>query len=40
MIFKSVGGFINLIALLTGVGAFIISKAGGLSIERKPPLPE
>lgn len=40
IVLKSIGGFINLLALLTGVGAFIISKAGGISAEKKPAPPE
>ena len=37
---RSLGGFINLLALLTGVGAFVLSKAGGKPVEVKPVLPE
>ena len=40
LLIKGIGGFINLLALLTGIGAFIISKMGTLSKEIKPPLPE
>jgi len=37
---RSLGGFINLLALLTGVGAFVLSKAGSKPVEVKPVLPE
>ena len=40
VLLKSVGAFINFIAVLTGVGAFVLSKAGNLSKETKPELPE
>ncbi len=40
VLLRSVGAFINFIAVLTGVGAFVISKAGHLSKETKPELPE
>jgi hypothetical protein len=40
MFLKVIGGFVNLIALLTGIGAFILSKVGTLSKETKPTLPE
>ena len=40
MMLKSVGGFITLLALLVGVGAFIISKAGALQQEKKPEMLE
>lgn len=37
---KSLGFFLQLLAVLTGMGAFITSKAGALSKETKPQLPE
>ncbi len=37
---RSLGGFINLLALLTGVGAFVLAKAGSKPVEVKPVLPE
>ncbi|MBN1884516.1 MAG: hypothetical protein JW876_03190 [Candidatus Krumholzibacteriota bacterium] len=37
---RVVGGFISLIALLVGIGAFIASKAGAVSTGTKPQLPE
>jgi hypothetical protein len=40
MLLKSIGGFISLLALFAGIGAFIISKAGTLSTGRKPTMPE
>ncbi|MBN1164090.1 MAG: polymer-forming cytoskeletal protein [Candidatus Krumholzibacteriota bacterium] len=36
----SLGGFLNFLAVFTGTGAFIISKAGILSPEARPQLPE
>jgi len=40
ILFKTFGGFLQLLALLTGVGAFILSKAGTISREARPTLPE
>jgi hypothetical protein len=40
VLLKSIGAFINFIAVLTGVGAFVLSKAGNLSKETKPEMPE
>ncbi len=40
VLLRSVGAFINFIAVLTGVGAFVLSKAGSLSRESKPEMPE
>jgi hypothetical protein len=37
---KTLGGFMQLIALLAGIGAFISSRAGARSTETKPQLPE
>ena len=37
---RAIGLFISLVALLVGVGAFIVSKAGAVSRETKPELPE
>ncbi len=40
LILKHFGRFITILAAFTGVGAFIVSKAGGLSMKKKPSLPE
>ena len=40
VLLRSVGAFINFIAVLTGVGAFVLSKAGSLSKETKPEMTE
>lgn len=40
VLLRSVGAFINFIAVLTGVGAFVLSRAGSLSKETKPEMPE
>jgi hypothetical protein len=40
MMLKSLGGFVTLLALLVGVGAFITSKAGALQQEKKPDMLE
>lgn len=36
---RTLGGFVQFIALLVGIGAFIVSKAGARSTETKPALP-
>lgn len=38
-LFRTLGGFIQFIALLTGIGAFIISKAGAKSTATKSAMP-
>lgn len=40
VLLRSVGAFINFIAVLTGVGAFVLSRAGSLSKETKPEMTE
>jgi len=40
VLLRSVGAFVNFIAVLTGVGAFVLSKGGSLSRATKPELPE
>ena len=40
VLLKVIGAFINFIAVLTGVGAFTLSRAGSRSMESKPELPE
>jgi hypothetical protein len=38
VLFRSVGAFINFLAVLAGVGAFVLSRAGGFSKKTKPEL--
>jgi hypothetical protein len=40
VLLRSIGAFINFLAVLAGVGAFVLSKAGSLSKETKPEMPE
>lgn len=40
VLLKVIGAFINFIAVLTGVGAFTLSRVGSRSMESKPELPE
>ena len=40
VLLKSVGAFINFLAVLAGVGAFVLSRAGSLSKETKPEMTE
>ncbi len=40
VILKSMGAFLNFLALFTGVGAFVLSKMGQLSFGARPSLPE
>lgn len=40
VLLRSVGAFVNFLAVLAGVGAFVLSKAGSLSKETKPEMPE
>jgi hypothetical protein len=40
VLLRSIGAFVNFIAVLAGVGAFVLSRAGNLSRETKPELPE
>jgi hypothetical protein len=39
VLFRSIGTFINFLAVLIGVGAFVLSRAGGMSKETKPKMP-
>jgi len=40
VLLRSIGAFVNFLAVLAGVGAFVLSKAGSLSKETKPEMPE
>jgi hypothetical protein len=39
VLLKNLGNFVNFLAVITGVGAFVLSRAGSMSTETKPELP-
>ena len=39
VLLRNLGNFINFLAVITGVGAFVLSRAGSVSTETKPELP-
>jgi cytoskeletal protein CcmA (bactofilin family) len=40
MLLRTLGGFLNFLAVFTGTGALFISKAGTISLEKRPPIPD
>lgn len=39
VLLRNLGNFVNFLAVITGVGAFVLSRAGSVSRETKPELP-